>query len=251
MSENKQDQFALLRRLNDGVAHGEATIAMWMLLMMLVMAFAQALMRNLANMGISWANAGLEWMDWADFILTKGTLWLAFLGASLGVHANKHVAIDILPRFVPPTVRTVFQVLVGLIGSVICFYLARAFMDAVIINGEELTAAYETLTPEGAIHVCDASAQVLKDTQSVAGPYCLVRGLFSFLGLKMETPGAAFQLIVPVMFTFMSIRMLCGGILNAIRLSRGEVDPSDPQEQGLLGNADDVAKDIAKHKGEV
>ncbi|MFT3925398.1 MAG: TRAP transporter small permease subunit [Myxococcales bacterium] len=234
----------MLKRFNDGIAHGEATVAMWMLLLMLVMAFAQALMRNLANMGISWANAGLEWMDWADFILTKGTLWLAFLGASLGVHANKHVAIDIVPRFVSPFVRTIFQMLVGFIGSVICFYLARAFMDAVIINGEELTAAYETLTPEGAIHVCDASAQVLKDTQSVAGPYCIVRGIFSALGMKMETPGAAFQLIVPAMFSFMAVRMFAGGVLNAQRLARGEVDPGDPHEQGLQGNADAVAKDL-------
>ena len=234
----------MLKRINDGIAHGEATVAMWMLLIMLVMAFAQALMRNLANFGIGWANAGLEWIDWADFILTKGTLWLAFLGASLGVHANKHVAIDILPRFVSPRVRTVFKVFVGLIGAVICFYLARAFMDAVIINGAEIDGHYETLTPEGPVHVCDASEEVLRASQAEAGPYCAIRSLFSFLGMKMETPGAAFQLMVPVMFLLMSLRMLAGGILNAIRLSKGEVDPDDPDAHGLQGAASDVAADL-------
>lgn len=239
----------MLKRINDGIARGEATVAMWMLLLMLVMAFAQALMRNLANFGISWANAGLELIDWADFILTKGTLWLAFLGASLGVHANKHVAIDILPRYVSPRVRTVFKVLVGLIGSVICFYLARAFMNAVIINGAEIDGHYETLTPDGAIHVCDASEETLRNTQAEAGPYCVIRSIFSLLGLRMETPGAAFQLLVPVMFLFMSIRMLGGGIFNALRLSRGEVDPDDPDAHGLQGSAADVAADL-KTKGE-
>jgi hypothetical protein len=139
--------------------------------------------------------------------------------------------------------------LVGLIGSVICFYLARAFMDAVIINGEETTAHYETLTPEGAIHVCDASAELLAASQSEAGPYCFVRSMFSLLGLKMETPGAAFQLLVPVSFAFMAVRMLAGGLLNAMRLAKGEVDPTDPHEQGLMGNADEVAKSL-RDRGE-
>src|SRR4051794_13044400 len=143
-----------------------------MLLLMIVVAFAQAMLRNLTLFGYSWANAGLEWLSWGDFILQKGTLWLAFLGASLAVHADKHVAIDIVPRALGPTGRLVLRGLVGLVGCVICFYLARAFWNAVLINGSERPAEFEILSSEGAVHVCDATAAQLAESDAKPGVYC-------------------------------------------------------------------------------
>jgi TRAP-type C4-dicarboxylate transport system permease small subunit len=230
-----------LKRFNDGLARGEAALAMGMLLLMIVVAFAQALLRNLTNLGFTWANAGLAMLDWADFILSKGTLWLAFLGASMAVHGDKHVAIDALPKLVSPRARMVMRIIVSLVGSVICFYLARAFWSAVLINGEERPAAYELLSSEGALHVCEANAQQLADSGSQrGGAFCLVRGFFQLLGVRMETPGAAFQLIVPVMFMFMCARMVGQGIHSIMRLSRGDLD-DDPAAHGLTGAAVDVA----------
>jgi hypothetical protein len=104
----------LLKRFNDGLARGEAAIAVGMLLLMIVVAFAQALFRNLTNFGMGWANVALSWLDWADFILSKGTLWLAFLGASLAVYEDKHVAIDMLPKLVSPKTRMLMRIGVGL-----------------------------------------------------------------------------------------------------------------------------------------
>src|SRR5687767_978056 len=95
----------ILKRCDDALASLESALAMGMLLLMIVVAFAQALLRNLTQQGFGWANAGLAWLDWADFILSKGTLWVAFLGASLAVHADKHVSIDIVHRFVNPKAR--------------------------------------------------------------------------------------------------------------------------------------------------
>ena len=50
---------------------------------MILVAALQALFRNLTNVGFEWANVALSSLDWADFVIQKGTLWLAFLGASL------------------------------------------------------------------------------------------------------------------------------------------------------------------------
>ena len=108
-----------LKRLDEVWANIEAATAVGMLLLMLVMAFAQALLRNLTQVGVSWANTALEELGFADFILSKGTLWLAFLGASLAVRGDKHIAIDVVPRLVSPKARVIMRSLVGFISCVI------------------------------------------------------------------------------------------------------------------------------------
>src|SRR5690606_16536846 len=143
----------------------------------------------------------LGYIGWADFILSKGTLWLAFLGASLAVYSDKHVAIDALPRLVSPKARLIMRGIVGVVGGVFCFYLARAFWGAVLINGEERTAEVEILGLDGPVHVCEATPEMLADAPTArAGFYCYIRAFLRSMGLRLETPGAAFQLIVPVMF---------------------------------------------------
>lgn len=238
-----------MKRFNDGLARGEAALAMSMLLLMLVVAFAQAFLRNLTNLGFGWANAGLAWLDWADFIISKGTLWLAFLGASLAVHGDKHISIDIVPRLVSPRARVVMRGLSSLIGSVICFYLARAFWAAVLINGEELPLEFAVLTEQGNVHVCDAPAKALADSGAhLPGFFCAVRAGFVALGVKMETPSAAFQLIAPVMFVFMSVRMFGQGVYELMRAGRGDIS-DDAAAHGITGAASDVAHDLEDGKG--
>lgn len=220
-----------------------------MLLLMIVVAFAQAALRNLTNVGVEWANTGLQWIDWADFVLSKGTLWLAFLGASLAVHGDKHVAIDVLPKLVSPRLRMVMRTLVELVSCVICFYLARAFWAAVLINGEEHPAELEILTLDGAVHVCDATAaQLAESVTSHQGFYCHIRSLFTAIGVRMDTPGAAFQLIVPVMFIFMSVRFLGLAIYDMMRLAKGDIDAEPATEHGLTGAASEVGHDLDNTK---
>src|SRR5690554_5494794 len=88
----------LFRRIDRGVSRGEAFLATAVLLGMIVVAALQAGVRHLTNRGVSWANEALANFAWADQVLHEGTLWIAFLGASLAVSSNKHVAIDIVAR---------------------------------------------------------------------------------------------------------------------------------------------------------
>jgi TRAP-type C4-dicarboxylate transport system permease small subunit len=238
-----------LKRFNDGLARGEAALAMGMLLLMLVVAFAQATLRNLTNLGVGWANAGLDWLDWADFIISKGTLWLAFLGASLAVRGDKHISIDILPRLVSPRARMIMRGASSVIGGVICFFLARAFYSAVLINGSELPADFALLTPEGDLHVCQASAAQLADADIEAPRlFCGIRGVFSAVGVELATPGAMFQLIAPIMFVFMSVRFVGQGIELFLRVSRGDID-DDPAAHGVTAAASAVAHDLDQGRG--
>lgn len=228
-----------LKWLDRGLARGEAALAALALLVMIVVAAGQALLRNLTNFDLAWANEALGAMSGADSFLQKGTLWLAFLGASLATHEERHIAIDILPRIAPPKLQAIMRGTVALLSSVISFYLARVFWFAVLNNAQDRPFEYELLLDGEPAHVCDAPAQVLIDAGIDApGFFCGVRWLLSQLGVPaVETPGAAAQFIVPVMFLAISLRLLFKGVGAFLKLARG--DWGDGESSGLERAAED------------
>lgn len=203
-----------VRRLDRQLARGEAAIAATVLLIMIVIAAAQAVFRNLTNFDLDFANVALENMAWADSFLQKGTLWLAFFGASLSTYDEKHIAIDILPRLSPPRMKQFLRAIVSAFGSVVCFYLGRVFWLSVLNNAMEVPLEYSLLGPDDEmIHICQAPAQLLADA-SLSRPdmFCGIRTLLEVFGVEMSTPDVALQLIVPAMFIFMSVRFLLRAI---------------------------------------
>src|SRR4051794_29642438 len=90
-----------LRRLDRGWAKGEGYLTVATLLLMVLVAGFAALIRNLTRFDIAWANEMLTNMDWADSLLRKATMWLAFLGASLATYHRKHIGIDVLLMLAP------------------------------------------------------------------------------------------------------------------------------------------------------
>ncbi|MDH3199324.1 MAG: TRAP transporter small permease subunit [Myxococcales bacterium] len=207
-----------VRRLDRQLARGEAAVAATVLLLMIVIAAAQATLRNLTNFDLDFANVMLERMAWADSFLQKGTLWLAFFGASLSTYDEKHIAIDVLPRLSPPRMKQFLRAIVSTFGSVTCFYLGRVFWLSVLNNAMEVPLEYSLLGPEDEmIHVCQASAQALADAGlSRPGIFCGIRNMLGVFGAEMSTPDVALQLIVPSMFIFMSVRFLLRAIAAGV-----------------------------------
>ncbi len=198
------------------------------LLSMVLVAAAQAVLRNLTNLDVGWANALLGHMDGADQFLQKGTLCLAFLGASLATHDDKHIAIDVLQRVAPPRTRALMRGVVACAAALTAFFLARVFWMAVLNNGQDRPLAYEVLAPSGPVNICDAPAHAIADAQLTRpGLFCVVRWLVGKLGAPVETPGAAAQLVVPVMFLVMSVRLAFKGGGIFLSLARGEVAGED------------------------
>jgi len=192
------------------LARGEAAIAAAVLLIMIAVAATQAALRNLTNLDVDWANVVLEHMEWADSFLQKGTLWLAFFGASLSTYDEKHIAIDVLPRLAPPRGKQLLRAIVTTFSAVTCFYLARVFWLSVINNAQEIPLEYSVLGPHDAmIHICDAPLQLLADT-GLSRPdlFCRLRSALEVFGVEMPTPDVAMQLIVPALFMFMALRFL-------------------------------------------
>jgi TRAP-type C4-dicarboxylate transport system permease small subunit len=181
---------------------------------MIVIAATQAVLRNLTNLEFDFANAVLERMTWADSFLQKGTLWLAFFGASLSTFDEKHIAIDILPRLSPPRMQQLLRGITSLFGAVVCFYLGRVFWLSVLNNALEIPMEYAMLGPNDEIvHVCMAPAQLLAEAGlSRPDMFCGIRSLIEVFGAKMSTPDVSLQLVVPALFIFMSLRFLMRAI---------------------------------------
>jgi TRAP-type C4-dicarboxylate transport system permease small subunit len=199
-----------IRRIDRGLARGESAIATTVLLVMIAVAATQAALRNLTNLDFAWANAVLEHMAWADSFLQKGTLWLAFFGASLATYEERHIAIDVLPRIVAPRVKQLLRAVVSTFAAVTCFYLSRVFWLSVLNNAREIPLEYSVLGPsDEMMHICEAPVQILADSGlSKPGLFCAARSVLEVFGVKMSTPDVALQLIVPAMFMFMAVRFI-------------------------------------------
>jgi TRAP-type C4-dicarboxylate transport system permease small subunit len=172
-----------LERFDQGVARVEGAIAVLVLLSMVVVASLQALFFNIAERDVGWAQAALEAMSWADVFLQKGTLWIAFLGASLATQKDKHIAIDLLPRLASPKVSAVLRVVSSLGAGITALVLAKVFFDACLIADQAVPFEYEALTPTGQVHVCDAPADVAA-RMGRPGLLCALRAGLGALGLE-------------------------------------------------------------------
>ena len=207
-----------IRSIDRQLARGEAAIAAAVLLLMIAVAATQAALRNLTNLDFDWANLVLERMEWADSFLQKGTLWLAFFGASLSTYDEKHIAIDVLPRLAPPRAKQLLRAIVCTFSAVTCFYLGRVFWLSVLNNAREIPLEYSVLgASDQMIHICEAPLQILAETGlSRPSIFCAIRSGLEVFGARMSTPDVALQLIVPAMFIWMSVRFLSRAIAASV-----------------------------------
>ena len=214
-----------LSRFDTGIARGEAALATLFLISMILAASCQALFRNLAGMEIGWANGVLENLTWIDPFLQKGTLWLAFLGASLATREGRHIGIDLFPRLAPQRVKLLMRGVAAAGSSLISYFLCRAFWAAVLVSAEERPANYEVYGDVGSLHICDATARQIADaTLEDPGVFCTVRSALAGLGVPIENPEAALQLIVPVMFFVMAVRLAGHSVGAFYELSQKKSD---------------------------
>ncbi|MEJ2601989.1 MAG: TRAP transporter small permease [Gammaproteobacteria bacterium] len=81
---------------------------------MMLLATAQILLRNVFDSGFIWA----------DEVLKLMVLWLALFGAVAASRADKHISIDVVSRFLSPSLRLVSQCMVNAFTTVVCVLLA-------------------------------------------------------------------------------------------------------------------------------
>jgi hypothetical protein len=76
----------------------------------------------------------------------------------------------------------------------------------------------------GSMHVCDASDEQIAQLEDFHKPtaFCIARKILLGIGIPhAETPGAAFQIIVPLMFILIGLRLIMQGIEAAATAAKG------------------------------
>jgi TRAP-type C4-dicarboxylate transport system permease small subunit len=91
---------------------------------MMVLAFAQVVLREAFSSGFIWA----------DILLRHLVLWIGFLGGALATANNRHIHIDALAHYISERTRAAIGVLTNLFGAAVCVLLYQASMT--FIRGE-------------------------------------------------------------------------------------------------------------------
>jgi TRAP-type C4-dicarboxylate transport system permease small subunit len=234
-----------LRRFDERVARVEGALAVVVLLGMVLVASLQALFFNIAERGVDWAQALLESMSWSDAFLQKGTLWIAFLGASLATQKDKHIAVDLLPRLTTPRTGAIFRAVASLGAAVIAFVLARVFFGACVIADQAVPYEYEALTPTGPMHICDAPAEIAAKLHR-PDVLCALRAGLATINVPVSSGEGIAQFIAPFMFVVIGVRLLFRTCALVLTLAQGGV----PEPHHALKPTDPATIDTPAHEPE-
>ncbi|MBN1653884.1 MAG: TRAP transporter small permease subunit [Deltaproteobacteria bacterium] len=228
----------VFRRIDHAWARFEGGLTVFVLILMVFVAGFQAFVRNLSLFRVEWASRMLFDIEWADAILRNGTLWVAFLGASLATYHGRHIGIDVIMRIVPLRAKYAMRGLSNLAASIIAVGLVFCFSSASYLNLTERPMELEVLAEDGAIHICDATDQAAKEVDmEKPAIFCTFRSGLALIGIPAETARAAFQLIVPIMFFVVAFRLFGRSISAWIVLFSGEQAIAAAEAQESLAEA--------------
>lgn len=95
-----------------------------LVLMLVALAGAQIILRNFFATGLSWA----------DPLLRALVLWTGMLGALAAVRDDKHIALDVLQRFLAPVAQRLARMLTLGFAAIMCAAMAWFSFDLVKID---------------------------------------------------------------------------------------------------------------------
>jgi TRAP-type C4-dicarboxylate transport system permease small subunit len=95
-----------------------------LVLILVALAGAQIILRNFFDTGLSWA----------DPLLRALVLWTGMLGALAAVRDDRHIALDVLQRFLAPPAQRVARVVTLGFAAAMCALMAWYSVDLVKID---------------------------------------------------------------------------------------------------------------------
>ena len=111
-----------LKKIHQLLLKTETSLLVGLLVMMIVIAIIQIVMRNFMGAGLIWAES----------LLRIAVLWLALLGAMVASRDNEHIAIDVFVDKLPEKFRQITIRISRIITALICFVAAWHSLKFVI-----------------------------------------------------------------------------------------------------------------------
>ena len=103
-------------RLDKQISRVENILVSVLLIIMILVAFSQIVLRNFFATGI----------DWGDSLVRYLVVWVAFIGAAIATREGKHITIDILSRWLTGGVSIAVQAICYFFSAGICALLTLA-----------------------------------------------------------------------------------------------------------------------------
>ncbi len=102
-----------------------ARITGWLIIfilsVMILMAFGQVVLRNIFHTGI----------EWGDVFLRHLVLWLGFLGAAIATGEGRHLKIEFINKLATEGQRKVLYIITNFFAAGVCYFLMKAAISFV------------------------------------------------------------------------------------------------------------------------
>ena len=118
----------VLRKIDHVLGVGEQAALFAMLMAVVLVATIQALSSKIAGKSLLWS----------FYVIRAGTFATAMIGAAFASHQQRHLAMDLVSRRLPPRGRLVLRLFLGAFTIAVAFLLARAGL-----------AVYDRVSDEG------------------------------------------------------------------------------------------------------
>lgn len=109
----------------------ETFLLILVVVLLLTFAFVQVLLRNLFDTAI----------HWGDVFNRLMVLWIGFLAATVAVHENRHLSLEVLTKFIPEKTKSLVSVLVSIFVIVVTALLTHAscgfFKDQLLYEAQD------------------------------------------------------------------------------------------------------------------
>jgi TRAP-type C4-dicarboxylate transport system permease small subunit len=111
-----------LHLLNRSLVRIETALLVLSLSVMMLLAFAQVVLRNVFGTGLLWG----------DPLVRQMVLWTGFLGAALATNEDRHISIDALTKFLSPRQKQTVKILTAVAAGMVCLFLVGAAWDFLV-----------------------------------------------------------------------------------------------------------------------
>jgi TRAP-type C4-dicarboxylate transport system permease small subunit len=125
----------ILKLIDGSLNRIEGILLIAMLSVMVLLAFAQVVLRNVFSAGFLWA----------DILLRHFVLWIGFLGGALGVSHKRHINIDAFTHFMSPKVHSFFSIITNLFAAGVCVWLGIAAVRFLQAESSAHSFVYDTI----------------------------------------------------------------------------------------------------------
>jgi TRAP-type C4-dicarboxylate transport system permease small subunit len=112
--------------LDEKLSRVEQVLIAVLLTVMILLAFAQIVLRNFFATGI----------DWGDALVRYLVVWVGFIGAALATQEDKHITIDVLSRWFTGAGNDAVKVLSDCVSAVVCGVLTWAGIKFILFEAQ-------------------------------------------------------------------------------------------------------------------